>query len=141
MNIEQGLYKHLSGTTVLTALTSDRIYPLIAPQGASVPFITYQQISNPKIHAMQADPSIWQPRFQLNSFADTYAGAKAVAKQVETALKDYKTVVSGLFGDGTSGVDVQRIFAENEIDLTDIDPDTMSATFHISQDFIIWHTT
>jgi len=141
LTLGQAMYGHLSGTTAVTALTSNRIYPLIAPQGASLPFVVYQQISNPGIHAMISDPAIRSPRFQVASFAETYSGVRAVAEQVKSALQDYRTAVDGLFGDNTSGVDVQRVFFENEIDLSDIDPDTMAATYHIVQDYIIWATT
>lgn len=141
MEIEEALYAHLAATTAITGLTSARIYPMIAPQGARLPYVTYQMISSPKERAMKVDPSIWHPRFQLNSFATSYSQAKSVSKQVSVALRDYKSSISGLFGDGTSGVDVQRIFADDEMDLTDIDPDTIAATYHIAQDFIIWHTT
>lgn len=141
IDIETALYQYLAATTTVTGYTSGRIYPSMIPQGVKLPAIVLYKISNPPIHAMSADPELHSPRFQVSVFDDDYDVAKNVAKAVRVALRDYQTSVSGLMGDATSGVDVQRVFFEGEIDLHDLDPETAENKFHIAQDFIIWHST
>ena len=141
MQLGEALYAHLAGTVNVSSHVATRIYPLVAPQGASLPFLTFQEISNLGVHAMSKDPKIRHPRYQVSIFANNYSSARAVAKEVKTALQDYQSDISGLLGDGTSGVDVQRVFFENEIDLHAIDPETAGGTYHIAQDYICWHTT
>jgi hypothetical protein len=69
-----------------------------------------------------------RPLVAYHVWAETYAGAKAVADQLKTALQD-KT--------GTLTVRVlQRAFLENEYDL--YEPDT--GTYHHVQDYTIWYT-
>ena len=136
MELGEALYSKLSGTTDLTALVSTRIYPRIAPQNTAFPYVIFFQVSNPGYHAMLNDPNINSPRWQISTWAETYSSARAIAKQVKAALRDY----SGTMG-GSSGVSVQRIFYENEVDYTDVDPETKAVTHHIAQDYIIWHST
>ncbi len=134
MEIGAAIYSHLSGTSDLSALVGTKIYPVVAPQNVNLPFVTYQMISGVRIHAMIKDPGLTRPRFQLTSWSTSYATVQAVAKQVRLALQDY----SGTMG-GSSGVPVQRIFFENEIDL--VDTDDGRVTHYCAQDFIIWHTS
>lgn len=130
MNIEESLYKRLSTYTSLTALVNNRIYPLVIPQDARLPAVTYQCISDPGIHTMGADSGIYSPRFQLSVWAETYPSAVAVADQVIAALKDF----SGQLG-GAEGVQAQRIFYDNATRFYD----SQTGTYHIPIDFIIWH--
>ena len=136
MELGEAIYSQLSGTSDLTALVSTRIYPGVAPQAASLPYVIFFQVTNPGHHAMQADPNINGPRWQVSAWATTYSSVKAIAKQVKASLKDY----TGTMG-GSSGVTVQRVFYENEIDLTDVDPVTKDPIHHVAQDYIVWHST
>ena len=136
MELGEALYSKLSGTTDLTALVSTRIYPRVAPQNAAFPYVIFFQVSNPGMHAMGNDPNIQAPRWQVSSWADSYSSVRSVAKQVKAALKDY----TGTMG-GSSGIEVQRIFYENEVDMVDIDPETNEPIYHIAQDYIIWFSS
>lgn len=136
MELGEALYSQLSGTSDLTALVSMRIYPGVAAQCASLPYIIFSQVSNAAHHAMSNDPNIQSPRWQISTWAETYSGVRAIAKQVKAALQDY----TGTMG-GSGGVEVQRVFFENEIDYTDLDPETKAITHSVAQDYIIWHST
>lgn len=136
MELGEALYSQLSGTSDLTDLVSTRIYPSVAAQCASLPYVIFFQISNMGHHAMNSDPNIQSPRWQVSTWSETYSNARAIAKEVKASLQDY----TGTMG-GAGGVDVQRIFFENEIDYTDVNPETKEITHHIAQDYIIWHST
>lgn len=130
MTIDQALYKYLSTYAGLIALTSTRIYPLAAPQGAALPLVVYQRIDDPPTHAMGSDAAIYQPRYQITAWGSTYAGAQAVAAQVKTALRDY----TGVMG-GAGGVTVQRVFYEGSSPGRDAE----TGEYYERQDYIIWH--
>ena len=129
MLLEQALYSYLSGVAGLTALVSTRIYPLMMPQDVTLPAVTYQRISGPRVHTMGTDPGLESPRFQLSSWASSYSSVKAVAEQVRLALQDY----AGTMG-GAGGVVVQRAFLEGDQDF--YEPDTL--IYQVASDFIIW---
>jgi len=132
MILEEALFSHLSGYAGLTALVGTRIYLGKAPEGAEKPYVVFQQVSGPRIHAMGSDPTISQPRYQFTAWAQTLLGAKTVSVQVIAALKNYKNQLMG----GANGVYIQAVLLEN--DGTDTyDPDT-KLSGNITE-FIIWY--
>lgn len=104
MNIDEAMSIH-----VVTNITkvSGRVFMLVAPDTAKMPYIVLQRISNPPTHAMGTDPAIFQPRVQLTVWDDDYPGVQTVVADVITYFKDY----TGTMG-GTGGVAVQRVFFE-----------------------------
>ena len=141
LTLEESIYKHLAATAGVTGLVSTRIYPVIAPQGESLPYIVYQKIVEIPVHAMSADPEIRNRRYQFTILAETYSSVSAISIQVKSALQDYQTSISGLLGDGTSGASVQRIFFEAETDLHDLEPKTMDNIFVRAQEYEFWAST
>ena len=104
--VETSLYSRLTTFAGLAALVSNRVYPLIMPQGATYPAVTYQRISTePREVAMGADPGIARPRFQVTAWAETFAGAKAAGDQIRLALERWNT--TGIFD--------TYILAENDL--------------------------
>lgn len=134
MDVSQAIYSQLKATAGVTALSSYRIYPMASPQGALFPHVIYQQISNTPVHAMIADPKIRRYRFQLSCWATSFTGVVALSTQVKSALRDKTGVI------GTSNFNVQRIFFDNEYDLTDVNPETEKIIFHRAQDYLVWTT-
>lgn len=130
MFIEEAIYSYLSGHAGLTALVSNRIYPLVMPQNTILPAVTFSKVSGPRVHAMQKDTGMAYPRFQVSCWGSTYKQAKEVAAQVRAALQDYK----GTMG-GAGGVVVGGVFIQDENDL--YEPGTQ--VYHVALDFIIWH--
>jgi len=98
-----------SGLTALLGVNPTRLYPVQAPQGAVPPYVTYQLISNPREHAMGADPGVAHPRFQFTPFGRTRTEAKTVTLQLIACFSRW----GGTF----ASVDVLKSFLENEGDL------------------------
>lgn len=136
MNIGKGIYYKLKNTATVTAYTSNRIYPKIAPQGAKWPHITYNIVSNPPIHVMKKDAQIYQPRVQVDAWSTSYDQCRLVAKTIENTLRDFTGVIST----GSSGITVHRAFFEEEGEITEISPEA-KVTEHIFQQYIIWYAT
>ena len=127
MSINTALYSRLSSFAGLFALVGNRIYPVLIPESAQLPAVAYSLISTPEIHAMNADPTINGPRYQISCRSATFSSAEDVAEQVKLALKDYSGTVEGIV--------IQRIFYKDEKHFDE--PDTK--TFHIAIDFIVWY--
>ncbi len=134
MELHEAIYKQLSTATLTTQLGSTAIYPMVIPQGKALPAVTYQQISEVWSHTMGVDPGIRTSRYQLSYWSTSYKQVKLLADKGRNVLQDFS-------GDLGGSVTVQRIFFDNEVDLSDIDPETKLPIFHIAQDFIIWHAT
>lgn len=128
MVIEEGLYAHLSGLAGLTALISNRIYPLKAPQDAIYPLVVIQRVSGPRVYSHDGASGLAYPRFQISSWGRSAAEAKAVANQVRIGMNGFK----GTMGDD---VEVDACFLATELDR--YDPET--ERYGTLLDFIIWH--
>lgn len=127
-SIEEGLYTKLSGTTAVSDIVAARIYPLLVPQGGTLPAIVYQRISGEHEHSHDGISGLATARFQITSIAATYTAAKALAEQVRIAL-DCKT--------GTWGTtDVQSSFLTNDTDAAyEPLPGSATGTVGISADY------
>lgn len=86
MSIESDLYSGLTGHAGLSALISTRLYPDVAPQNATRPYVVYQRISTRKFQAISGTVVAYLPRFQFSIYADTALSALNVAAQVQVAL-------------------------------------------------------
>lgn len=127
MAIAEAIYARLDGAAGLTALVSHRIYPVQAPQAATLPYVIYREVSAERISAMGADTGMVRPRYQVSVFASSWSSAHAVATQVRLALQRFR---------GTSaGVTIEEIFMQNSLELTDDEIEVK----HIAMDFEINH--
>lgn len=105
-----------------------RLYPMIAPQNVAAPYVTYQQISGQRIHAMGTDPGVANPRFQFSAWAATNTEAKNIALQLMACYSRWRGIIAG--------VEVLDGFLENEVDLG---RDEDGKLHQRVVDFIIWH--
>jgi hypothetical protein len=130
-DIEQALYTRLTGFAGLAALVSTRVTPMALGQNlqdiaAFLDSLTYQKVSGTRLHSYGADPGVVTARFQIDSWARSYAKAKAVAFQVRAALANQ-------YGTTWSAVVIQNCRLENEID----DMDAETGIYRVTQDFTI----
>ncbi len=102
---------------------SNRVYPVLAPSGATLPYIVYRLVSPGRIYSHKGFGNLSQSRFQISVFSNTYDSAKATAKQVKDSIEGWEA----------SGV--SSTFLASEMDLYEKDV----KIYHISLDFIIWH--
>lgn len=87
--VECALYDILVNYPAVNMLVDTGIYPNIVPQDASMPAITYQQISGPRHHDLNNTIGMVNARYQFTCWAETYAEAKEVAAAVRLALDNY----------------------------------------------------
>ena len=129
MSVGAAIYDRLSNYAGLSSLVSTRIYPVLAPQGAILPYVIYERISGTRIRALASDTDLASPRYQFTSFSDDYDEAYSVSEQVRAALQRYTGTV------GSPGVDIVDCTIETETDLYD----TLTQLHQHFFDFMIWH--
>jgi len=132
MEIEEALVAHLLAQPGLTALISQKIFPEEVPQGVSYPAVIYKDISDIKIHTLTGQDNRAQPVKQFTVYANTKADAKVIAKQIETALKDFQGTMSGIY--------VQYLQLQNEISNMYRSGDGTIRTFTHDLEFQIHYT-
>lgn len=130
VNIEAAIVAILEGNIGVTALVDKRIYPLIVPQGVTMPAITYQQLSDTKIQTHSGPDTLLNTRLQIDCWSDKYTETSAVKKAVRLALAGFIGTVAG--------IKISNIIMENSTDLDRQVPGTEKLRRYAkSLDFII----
>ena len=119
MSFESELYTRLSSQ--LSSTVGTRIYPAVAPNSATLPYLVYRKVSADKQYAHSGASSLSFDRLQVSVFSTGYVTGKALAGAVVTALEGWTSA--------------QAVFKANELDLYEDD----TKVFHIPVDFFVWH--
>lgn len=93
MTVESSIY------TALQGLVGGRCYPDVAPELATRPYISFQQVGGSAVNFIDPTvPSKKNARFQINAWADTRAQAATLAGQIEDALRVVTTLRTTVLG-------------------------------------------
>ena len=125
--IEQAIRYILVNDTTVKAITT-RCYPVTIPQSPTYPLILYTKISGDRIHHLSGPAGHAHPRFQIDSWAETYTGAKTLAGAIRNALDGYSGTAAGTVITSCL-IDSERDTYENEIKI-----------HRVIQDYFIRHT-
>lgn len=95
----------------LSALISQRFYPVPAPQADTRPYITYQVISGPRDYTQDGPDGVTTFRIQCRLYADDYTSGRALRDAFISAVgglrqQDY----------GSPAIRIQACFIDNERD-------------------------
>lgn len=123
--VESDLYTALSIDASVGAIvggTGDgaRIYPMLRPQGAALPAVTYQLIDRPRIDtaSLRGNNAKVRSRVQVDCWAESYAVAKSLAAAVKNAVLAALTALS---------IDERDLYEDD------------TGIYRVSSDFSIWH--
>lgn len=132
-DIESAIFAYLAAQTSITSLlgtqSQESIFPMRAPENATLPYLVFCKISGHSAHSKDGDMNLAYPHFQITAWAKEYIDAKAVQAAVRSALNAYA-------GPMLQGVAVAQIIVEDEKDLSD--PQTLE--YGASLDAIVWHS-
>ena len=106
-----------------------RMYPGKMPQTPTMPLLVYQRVSGPREHDMDGAAGIANPRIQIDAWASTYTGAKALSTAVRKRIDGYSGDV------GSPAVDVIVAMLLSDRDLYDDETEL----WRVSMDFEIMH--
>lgn len=123
MSVETALFTRLTSTHAGTAaLIGTRCYPLRLPQKPTFPAVVYQRVSSSGRHGTTTRR---EPRYQFSCWATTYAGAKALAAQVRTAIEDYADTAISIgrvvneIDDYDETVELQRVILDAFLNISE----------------------
>lgn len=106
--IEEAIYSALTAHAGLSALVGDRVYPMVLPEGAVRPAVTYMRISGARDLNINQTSVDANPRYQFDVWADSFESAYGAAAQLVEAVA---TVESG------SGVTVYGVAVVGDMDI------------------------
>jgi len=102
MYLEEAMVSHIKANGI------SRIYPLILPQKATFPAVTYQKIAGSWEHSMGGDSGFASPDYQFTCYAKTYPEAKETATALRLIMQNLSAVINGIY--------IQAVLIENETD-------------------------
>lgn len=128
-SFETGLATYLGSKSAITDLVSTRIFPQVAPQGVTEPFVVYTRISGANGHHMGGADGLQQSRYQFDAYG-SYAQVKSIEDAIRQALDGYR---------GAMGSEiVQTCHLMDARDLYDAPADgSQFGTHRVSMDFFI----
>ena len=125
--IEKAINSILVNNAGVSAITGGRCYPVTLPQDPTFPLNLYIHISGSAENQLRGSAGQAHRRYQIESWASTYASAKSLSKAVFDALNNYSGTV------GTVVVSSILIVNENEV------YESVIKTYRVMQDYMVWH--
>lgn len=89
--METKIYTVLTGNATVETLVNTRIYPVVMPQNASLPAITYHETANNPVNYLGGKTGLENPHIAINCWATAYDQANDVAKAVNVAMDGART--------------------------------------------------
>ena len=122
MSLYNKLYKHLSTSVLITAHTSNRIYPVLLPQGtvAAFPAVTYQRITADRVYSLSGYSTLENAKMQIDCWATSFETVKDLGNKMRQV------------------VDGATAFASNLISDQDLYEDEVNV-YRVSMDFSFWN--
>ena len=85
MQYTKGIYDLLTGSSSVTNRVSTKIFPIVAPSGTALPFITYEHVSATVFHTKEGT-AYEQARVEVVVYAISYNDALGIGKVVRDLL-------------------------------------------------------
>jgi len=126
--IEESIHYELRHDADITALVSNRIYPLLLPQEVTYPAISFQLISSQRIHDIGGPTGRAHPRIQIDCWAETYSGVKDLSNEVRLCLDGFKGTIN-------AETDIGGIYLDGERDIYEVSIDI----YRVTMDFFVPH--
>jgi hypothetical protein len=131
--MEEALIAKLLAAPGVAGLAGTRVYPGSRPQGSGLPAIVFNRIDGAPLYADEGELGLVQARVQVDCWADSYSGAKGLARATNAALSAFVGEVAG--------TQFLSIFIDAERDLREGGANAAEYLFRTSIDFIVWHRT
>jgi len=110
--MEAALYYDLVNTALISAIVDSRVYPIIAEQGAQLPYITYQLIFAGYERHTGGGTDLARAVIQIDCWAETHKEVRDLAVAVQNR---YDNFTGTLGGDGNTA-EIDSCFLKDDRD-------------------------
>lgn len=125
----------LVSSTAVTSLVSTRIFPVVAPGSASVPYITWRRAGIEREHSLSGPIGVPRVTVEFSLFASTYESVRDLADRVRLVLDGY--------GGTVDNVEVKHVELQNEFDdFVQLSGGDLPPSYQVTQSFtVLWQET
>jgi hypothetical protein len=130
MSLDTALRAYLVSIPTL-GVVGTRIYPLLAPNGAAMPYLVYNEIAYLEVPHFQGVENVFRASYQLNLYAHTHQQARELGAIVRRALQVWRD---------TSGATVifRAIIDRRSVDTEPREDGSENVDYVVSTDVDIW---
>jgi len=127
--IEKAINTLMENDAGIGALAGNRIYPVILPQNATQPCITYQRDGSERSSTFNSGQiDFVGATFQIDAWGESYSAARTLGDAIRSALMNYSGTVAS--------VAINNIRMIADLDQYEDEP----KLYRHSMSFIVWHT-
>lgn len=128
---EAVLRNALATNTVASSVVSSRIYPLLAPASAAMPFVTYRRAGIRRQQTLTGPLGVPQVTVEIDVYATTYEAARDTADRCRRVLDGY--------GGSFDNTEVKHVSLENEQDdFVQLAGADMPPVYSVKQTYDVW---
>jgi hypothetical protein len=128
---EAVLRNALATNTVASSVVAARIFPLVAPASAAMPFVTYRRSGIRRQQTLTGPMGVPQVTVEVDVYAATYEAARDVADRCRQVLDGY----GGTF----DNTEVKHVSLENEQDdFVTLAGADMPPVYSVKQTYDVW---
>lgn len=122
----------LVGNTSVTSMVGTRIYPLVAPKTAALPFITWRRSGISREHTLAGPMGMPNVSVEMQIFAPTYEDVRELADRVRLVLDGY--------GGTVNNTEVKNVSLEQESDdFVQLAGGDLPPVYQVTQTFnVLW---
>ena len=121
----------LVGNTNVTAIVSSRIYPVLAPASAALPFVTWRRSAITREQTLGPPMGVPRVSVEYSIYATTYEQARDTADAMRRVLDGY--------GGTADNTEVKQTSLENESDdFVTLAGADMPPVYQITQSYDVW---
>ena len=128
---ESVLRSALVGTTSVTSLVSAKIYPVLAPASAGLPFVTWRRSGINREQTLSGPMGVPRVSVEYSIYGSTYEEARRVADAMRVVLDGY--------GGTADNTEVKQTSLENESDdFVQLAGADLPPVYQITQTYDVW---
>lgn len=128
---EAVLRSALIGTPAVSALIGTKVYPVIAPATATLPFVTWRRVAVRRQQTLSAPMGMPVTSVEFSIFGATYEQARDVADEMRSVLDGY--------GGTANNTEVKQTSLEQESDdFVTLAGAELPPAYQITQQYDVW---
>lgn len=133
---EKAAARAIAADPAVAALLGERIWPVIAPQSASLPFATWRRTGVSRSQTLSGPMGMATVQLAVDVFSTTYEEARDIADRV-------RAVLDGWGGPVTEYVSVRNVSLESESDgFVQLAGGDLPPVYQVTQSYsILWQET
>lgn len=128
-----GLRAYLLADPAITAIISNRLYPIKMPQGVRAAAVIYNRISEIESYHSRGPSALMTTRFQFDSVSQSVDEATLLADAVKERLGGFAGAIAYAPPDGV--LNVEGILFDNGRE----DYDDVIEFYRVSRDYLVWY--